>query len=73
MRLSFQHASTKARGVLFYREPLMAGGLFTEVYAVLRKGKVDLYKTQEDFESHGNPINARPIKLWEYELEQNVK
>jgi hypothetical protein len=68
-----QHASTKARGVLFYRESLMAGGLFREVFAVLRKGKLDLYSTQEDFEAHGNPLNPRPIKMWEYDMEQNVK
>lgn len=68
-----QHASSKVRGVLFWREPLMKGGLFREVYVVLRKGKLDFHRSQAEFEEHGNPINSAAIKIWQYDVEQNIK
>lgn len=59
----------KARGVLFWRGTLSKGGKFREFYAVVEKGTLDFYKSEEDFTQHNNPVNAKPIKLWEYKLE----
>lgn len=54
------------------RSSLSSGSRFEEVYAVLEKGTLDFYKNEQQYERNVNPINAKPVRLWEYALERDV-
>lgn len=62
-------AQTRARGVLWMRQSLSKGGHLEQCYAVLEKGKLDVYKSEQHFINHENPINKHPFQLWKYTLE----
>ena len=63
----------KVKGVLWLRESLENGGNFLKRFAVLEKGCIDFYIKEQDFISHENPINKKPIKLWAYVLETDSR
>lgn len=62
-------AQTRARGVLWLRQSLSKGGELEQCYAVLEKGKLDVYRSEQHFINHENPINKHPFQLWKYALE----
>lgn len=62
-------AQTRARGVLWMRQSLSKGGELEQCYAVLEKGKLDIYRSEQHFIDHENPINKHPFQLWKYALE----
>jgi len=62
-------AQTRARGVLWLRQSLSKGGELEQCYAVLEKGKLDVYRSEQHFINHENPINKNPFQLWKYALE----
>eukprot|EP00602_Paraphysomonas_sp_CaronLab_P005541 CAMPEP_0185025428 /NCGR_PEP_ID=MMETSP1103-20130426/8390_1 /TAXON_ID=36769 /ORGANISM="Paraphysomonas bandaiensis, Strain Caron Lab Isolate" /LENGTH=318 /DNA_ID=CAMNT_0027558627 /DNA_START=310 /DNA_END=1266 /DNA_ORIENTATION=- len=64
-----QGTQTRARGALWMRQSLSKGGELQLCYAVLEKGKLDIYRKESDFVNHENPINQRPFQLWKYRLE----
>jgi hypothetical protein len=70
---ALEAANTKARGVIFWRGSLSSGGRLREVYAVLEKGKLEFYNSQEAYEKHMDPINVKPFNLWQYSLERDVR
>jgi hypothetical protein len=70
---ALEAANTKARGVIFWRGSLSSGGQLREVYAVLEKGKLDFYSSQDAYEKHKNPLNVRAFDLWQYTLEKDVR
>jgi hypothetical protein len=55
--------------VLWLRQTLSKGGELQQCYAVLEKGKLDIYRSEEHFINHENPINKQPFQLWKYALE----
>lgn len=59
----------KVKGILWKRQPIEDGGLFQKYYAVLEKGRLDFYKNEKDYRENSNPVNQRPVKLWQYNLE----
>eukprot|EP01035_Chromulina_nebulosa_P020426 gene20426-26506_t len=64
-----ENTKLKARGVIWKRRPVEHGGLFIKYYAVLEKGKLDFYKSLQDYKDYSNPINPSPYKLWELDIE----
>jgi hypothetical protein len=54
---------------LWKRQSIEEGGLFFKYFAVLEKGRLDLYLKEKDYRENANPVNPKPIKLWQYELE----
>jgi len=63
----------KAKGVLWVRESLEFGGNFLKRFAVLEKGCLDIYESEQDYTDHANPLNRKPIKLWQYTLETDPR
>ena len=63
----------KVKGVIWMRESLELGGNFLKRFAVLEKGCLDFYAKEQDFISHENPINKKPIKLWLYVIETDSR
>lgn len=63
----------KVKGAIWVRESLENGGNFYKRFAVLEKGCFDFYHKEQDFISHENPINKKPIKLWTYVLETDSR
>lgn len=59
----------KVRAFLWKRQSIEDGGLFVKYYAVLDKGRLDLYHREKDYRENANPVNSKPIKLWQYDLE----
>lgn len=59
----------KLKSYLFKRQPIEEGGLFVKYFAVLEKGRLDFYKQEKDFVNNANPVNSKPIKLWQFDLE----
>ena len=68
-----QMTKLKAEGELFFRGRLSAGGKFREAFAVIERGKLDLYAKRKDYIDHENSINDKPIKLWNYKLETSYR
>lgn len=63
----------KMRATLWKRQPIEDGGLFIQYFAVLEKGRLDLYKKEKDYRENANPVNSKPIKLWQYDLETDPR
>ena len=61
-------SNTKAQGIMFWRTSLSSGASFRQVFAVIERGTLDVYKKEDDFINHNNPIIQKPIKLEEYTL-----
>ena len=59
----------KLKGNIWKRQPIEDGGLFVKYYGVLEKGRLDLYYREKDYRENANPINSKPIKLWQFDLE----
>jgi hypothetical protein len=59
----------KVKGILWKRQSVEDGGVFTKYYAVLEKGRLDLYAKEKDYRENSNPVNSKPIKLWQYNIE----
>ena len=49
------------------------GGTFHKVFAVIDKGNLDIYATQEAYATHQNPMNDTPYKLFQYMLETDPR
>mmetsp|Transcript_25784 Transcript_25784/g.43020 ORF Transcript_25784/g.43020 Transcript_25784/m.43020 type:complete len:417 (+) Transcript_25784:149-1399(+) len=58
----------KLRAELWKRQSIEDGGLFIKYFAVLEKGRLDFYAKEKDYRENANPINSKPIKLWQYDL-----
>lgn len=63
----------KAKGAMWRRKPLEKGGSFVKVFAVLEKGKLDFYDSEQHYINHENPINSQPVKLWQHNLETDPR
>jgi len=63
----------KVKGIIWVRQSLENGGNFLRRFAVLEKGCLDVYEKEQDFISHENPINKKPMKLWMYNLETDPR
>lgn len=63
----------KAKGVMWRRRALEKGGAFVKVFAVLEKGKLDFYESEQHYINHENPINPQPVKLWQHNLETDPR
>jgi hypothetical protein len=63
----------RSRGTLWKRLPIEEGGTFFQCYANLEKGKLDFYRSKEDYSENNNPINKKAIKLWEVECETDPR
>lgn len=59
----------KVKAVLWKRQSIEDGGLFVKYYGVLEKGRLDLYYKEKDYRENLDPVNAKPIKLWQFNLE----
>jgi hypothetical protein len=59
----------KVKAYIWKRQSIEDGGLFIKYFGVLDKGRLDLYKSERDYRENANPINSKPIKLWQYDLE----
>jgi hypothetical protein len=59
----------KVKAILWKRQSIEDGGLFVKYYGVLEKGRLDLYYKEKDYRENLDPVNAKPIKLWQYNLE----
>lgn len=60
---------TKYRNIIWKRQNIEDGGLYQKFYGIIEKGKLDLYKSEKDYIENKNPVNDKPIKLWQYDLE----
>jgi len=58
----------KLRAELWRRQSIEDGGLFLKCFAVLEKGRLDFYARERDYRENANPVNSKPIKLWQYDL-----
>lgn len=63
----------RVRGILWLRKSLEEGGHFKERFAVLDRGLLDFYKTEDDFKMHQNPINTQPFDLRTYYIETDPR
>lgn len=63
----------RSRGTLWKRLPIEEGGTFFQCYANLEKGKLDFYRSKEDYSELNDPINKKAIKLWEVECETDPR
>ena len=63
-----QATKFKLRAELWKRQSIEDGGLFIKYFAVLEKGRLDFYSKEKDYRENANPINKKPIKLWQYDL-----
>jgi hypothetical protein len=61
----------KVKAILWKRQSIEDGGLFVKYYGVLEKGRLDLYYKEKDYRENLDPVNAKPIKLWQYNLESD--
>lgn len=64
---------TKFKGVLWLRKPAEEGGIFTRCYGVLKDGRLDIYKAEQDYLDHLNPINKKPFKMWQFNVETDPR
>lgn len=59
----------KVKAFIWKRQSIEDGGLFVKYYGVLEKGRLDLYYKEKDYRENLDPVNAKPIKLWQFNLE----
>mmetsp|Transcript_24624 Transcript_24624/g.26946 ORF Transcript_24624/g.26946 Transcript_24624/m.26946 type:complete len:405 (-) Transcript_24624:255-1469(-) len=59
----------KVKAHIWKRQSIEDGGLFVKYFGVLDKGRLDLYAREKDYRENANPVNSKPIKLWQYDLE----
>lgn len=59
--------------MIFWRGSLSSGGTYSEVFCSVGRGAVDFFKKKSDFLNNENPLNKKPIKLWQYKLETNYR
>lgn len=57
------------KAILWKRQSIEEGGVFVRYYGVLEKGRLDLYAREKDYRENLDPVNAKPIKLWQFNLE----
>lgn len=60
---------TKLKAILWKRQSIEEGGLFVKYFAVLEKGRLDFYYKEKDYRENSNPVNPKPVKLWQFDLE----
>lgn len=70
---AFDMVKSRCQGTIWRRIPLEEGGTYSKCYAVLEKGKVDMYKSENDYFKQSNPLIKVPIKLWNYYVETDQK
>jgi hypothetical protein len=70
---SLEATKLKVKGTLWKRNPIEKGGLFVKYYAVLEKGRLDFYAKEKDYRENANPVNSKPIKLWQYNVELDTR
>lgn len=63
----------KLKAPLWKRQSIEEGGLFFKYFAVLEKGTLDLYLKEKDYRENMNPVNSKPIRLWQYDLEMDPR
>jgi hypothetical protein len=73
LREAFEMVKSRCQGTIWRRIPLEEGGTYSKCYAVLEKGKVDMYKSENDYFKQSNPLIKVPIKLWNYYVETDQK
>jgi hypothetical protein len=59
----------KVKAIIWKRQSIEEGGVFVRYYGVLEKGRLDLYAREKDYRENLDPVNAKPIKLWQFNLE----
>lgn len=64
-----EETKLKLKAYLYKRQPIEEGGLFVKYFAVLEKGRLDFYTKEKDYINNSNPVNNKPIKLWQFDLE----
>eukprot|EP00602_Paraphysomonas_sp_CaronLab_P001627 CAMPEP_0185031762 /NCGR_PEP_ID=MMETSP1103-20130426/19397_1 /TAXON_ID=36769 /ORGANISM="Paraphysomonas bandaiensis, Strain Caron Lab Isolate" /LENGTH=373 /DNA_ID=CAMNT_0027567399 /DNA_START=195 /DNA_END=1316 /DNA_ORIENTATION=- len=68
-----KEAMSKARGRLWWREPIDDGGELVECYAVIDRGRLDIYSSEEDYKKGNNALTDKPYKLFQYRLVQDYR
>lgn len=68
-----QVTKLEAEGIVYFRGSLSSGGYFTESFAVLRRGRLDIYAKKKHYLNHENPLNEKPIELKNYRIETNYR
>lgn len=63
----------KLKAVLWKRQSIEEGGLFVKYFCVLEKGRLDFYSKEKDYRDNSNPVNSKPIKLWQFDLEKDPR
>ena len=63
----------RSRGILWKRLPIEEGGTYYQCFAVLEKGKLDFYRSNDDYRENNNPINKKALKLWELDCETDSR
>lgn len=58
----------RARGIIWWRSSESSSRCFRKAFAVLERGVVDLYTSEEAFTTHENAVNKAPIQLRKYAL-----
>jgi hypothetical protein len=64
-----ENVRTKLKAILWKRQSIEEGGLFVKYFAVLEKGRLDFYYREKDYRENSNPVNLKPVKLWQFDLE----
>lgn len=62
---------TSHQGVLFVRDPISQGGNFRKRFVTLSGGRMDIFKDEADISNANDPVNAKPIKLYQYKFSRN--
>jgi len=64
-----ENVRTKLKAIIWKRQSIEEGGLFVKYFAVLEKGRLDFYYKEKDYRENSNPVNLKPVKLWQFDLE----
>ena len=64
-----QLKKSKFKGVIWQRTPAEEGGQFFKCYGTLKDGRLDFYKNEQDYLDHQNPLNKKPYKMWQFNVE----
>jgi len=64
-----ENVRIKLKAILWKRQSIEEGGLFVKYFAVLEKGRLDFYYKEKDYRENANPVNLKPVKLWQFDLE----
>jgi len=62
---------TVNQGELFLRDPIAQGGSFRRRYISLVGGRLDIFNEEADMSNMKNPINLKPVKLYQYRFSRN--